>query len=208
MNQHRDSQKRDYQDNNIYFIVTKTFQNFPYFKEPIFCELFIEELKLCKELKKFKLYGFCVIYDHLNLLIHPNNEFNISKIMFSIKKQFSHNANRIMGYNKSLHNEGEQTLVRLRYGGAGANNENELFNNHHKTIDKFHNQFTQKYGQNQTIIPKFKWQKSYYDHIIRNKKDFEYHYNYTVYNFQKHNLPDDWKYTSLNYGELVEGIEL
>ena len=61
------SQKRDFTNNSIYFIVTKTFYNFPYFKEPIFCELLIEELKLCKELKKFKLYGFCIIDDHLNL---------------------------------------------------------------------------------------------------------------------------------------------
>ena len=79
MNQHRDSQKRHYEENSIYFIVTKTFENFPYFKEQIFCDLFIEDLKICKELKKFKLYGFCLIYDHLNLMIHPNNEFNISK---------------------------------------------------------------------------------------------------------------------------------
>ena len=204
--QHRNSQKRYYEENSIYFIVTKTFRNFPYFKEPIFCELLIEELKLCKELKKFKLYGFCIIYDHLNLLIHPNNEFNISKVMFSIKKQFSHNANRIMGYNELLHNEGEQAFVRLRYGGAG--DRDESIDNHHKIIDDFHDQFIKKYGRDQIIIPKFKWQKSFYDHIIRNKKDFEYHYNYAVYNFQKHNLPSDWKYTSLNYRGLVEGIGL
>ena len=39
---HRNSQKRDYTDNNIYFIVTKTHNNFLYFKELIFCELLIE----------------------------------------------------------------------------------------------------------------------------------------------------------------------
>ena len=188
--QHRNSQKRDYQDNNIYFIVTKTFQNFPYFKEPVFCKLFIEELKLCKELKKFKLYGFCVIYDHLNLLIHPNNEFNISKIMKSLKENVSRDISYIIsGYR----NEGDTSTCRLHL---------------RELIYKFHNQFIQKYGQNQIVIPKFKWQKSYYDHIIRNNKDFEYHYNYTIYNFQKHDLPDDWKYTSLNYEDLVDKIEL
>ncbi len=203
---HRNSQKRCYDDNLVYFIVTKTFQNFPYFKEPIFCELLIEELKLCKEVKRFKLYGFCVVYDHLNLIIHPGSEFNISKIMFSIKKQFSHNVNRVIGYNELSHNEGEQTFVRLRYGTV--NDEKKLIDNHNKIVNRFHNQFTQKYGQNQAQFPKFKWQKSYYDHIIRNTKDFEYHYNYAVYNFQKHNLPKDWKYTSLNYNELVDKIDL
>ena len=203
---HRNFQKRDYTDNNIYFIVTKTFQNFSYFKEPIFCELLIEELKLCKKLKEFKLYGFCLIYDHLNLLIHPNDKFNISKIMFSIKKQFSHNVNRIMGYNEFLHNEGEQTFVRLRCEGTG--NENKLINNHYQIVYSSRNRFIKKYGKNQIVIPRFKWQKSYYDHIIRNTKDFENHRHYTVYNFQKHNLPESWKYTSLNYGEVIDEIEL
>ena len=138
MNQHRNSQKRYYEENSIYFIVTKTFQNFPYFKEPIFCELFIEELKLCKELKKFKLYGFCVIYDHLNLLIHPNNEFNISKVMKSLKENVSRDINYIIsGYR----NEGDTSTCRLRL---------------RELINDFHNQFIQKYGKNQIVIPKFK----------------------------------------------------
>ena len=81
----------------------------------------------------------------------------------------------------------------------------ELFN---KKINNFHNQFTQKYGKNQIQIPEFKWQKSYHDHIIRDTKDFENHCHYTVYNFQKHNLPENWKYTSLNYNEMTNGIEL
>ena len=114
MNQHRNSQKRYYEENSIYFIVTKTFQNFPYFKEPIFCELFIEELKLCKELKKFKLYGFCVIYDHLNLLIHPNNEFNISKVMQFLKRHCSRNANYIMGNVIDFEFEGDIGQCRLQ----------------------------------------------------------------------------------------------
>jgi hypothetical protein len=44
--------------------------------------------------------------------------------------------------------------------------------------------------------------------MVRNAKDFENHYYYTVYNFQKHNLPEDWKYTSLNYSEMIDSIEL
>ena len=142
----------------------------------------------------------------MNLIIHPNDEFNISKIMFSIKKQFSHNMNKIMGYIEFPYNEGEQTFVRLRCKGTGS--KSNLINDHYKVIYNFRNQFIQKYGHDQTITPKFKWQKSYHDHIIRNAKDFKNHYNYTIYNFQKHNLPEDWKYTSLNYSNMVDEIEL
>ena len=188
--QHRNSQKRDFMDNNVYFIVTKTFQNFPYFKELIFCELLVEELKLCKEVKKFKLYGFCIIYDHLNLMIHPNNEFNISEIMKSLKENISRDINYII---MNSHNEGDTSTCRLRMQDL---------------IKNYQTKFIQKHGQNQTLIPKFKWQKSFYDHIIRDAKDFKNHHHYTIYNFQKHKLPENWKYTSLNYEELVNGIEL
>lgn len=199
---HRNSQKRIHQENSIYFIVTKTFENFPYFKEQIFCDLFIEDLKICKELKKFKLYGFCLIYDHLNLLIHPNEKFNASKIMQFLKRHISRDINYVIDAN------GEGDIRECRLRGGEYNCFSDIVNLHDKNLKQFKNQFIQKYGKNQIIIPKFKWQKSYHDHIIRDEKDFENHYNYTVYNFQKHNLPNDWKYTSLNYEELVDGIVL
>jgi len=40
---HRNSQKRIYLDNAVYFITFKTYDNYPYFKEQIFCDLFIKE---------------------------------------------------------------------------------------------------------------------------------------------------------------------
>ena len=198
--QHRNSQKRDYQDNNVYFIVTKTFQNFPYFKEHIFCELFIEELKLCKELKKFKLYGFCIIYDHLNLVVHPSSDFNVSKIMQFIKRHFTRDINYITG----TANAGDIRECRLR--GSNYEKYNVFIKKYDEKVEQLKKEYNKKYCQTQ--IPKFKWQKSFHDHVIKNSKDFENHYNYTIYNFQKHNLSENWKYTSLNYSEIIDGIEL
>ena len=187
---HRNSQKRFYGSDKIYFIVTKTFKNYPYFKEPIFCELFIEELKICKQLKQFKLYGFCIIYDHLNLLIQPNEKYNISNVMQAIKKETSRDINRII-----LNNiEGDIPECRLHECRLQARG----------LIAKFQNQFIKKYKNNEW--PEFRWQKSFHDHVIRNKKDFINHYNYTVYNFIKHNLSENWRYTSLNYEELIDEI--
>jgi len=62
---HRNSFKRFYGEGKIYYIVSKTRNNFSYFKETLFCDLFIEELRLCKQLKEFKLYAFSIIYDHI-----------------------------------------------------------------------------------------------------------------------------------------------
>ncbi|MDD3888193.1 MAG: transposase [Patescibacteria group bacterium] len=43
------------------------------------------------------------------------------------------------------------------------------------------------------------WEDNYYDHIIRDEKDFEKHFNYIHNNPVKHGLasnPEDWKWSS------------
>lgn len=186
---HRNSQKRYYEPGKSYFTVAKTFQNFPYFKEPIFCDLFIEELKLCKQLKQFNLFAFCLVYDHLNLLVQPNDKFNISQLMKSLKENISRDINYVIF--SYLNNEGDTSTCRLQI---------------RELIIDFRDKFIQKYGPNQNVFPKFKWQKSFRDHIIHNEKDFQNHYHYTVYNFQKHGLSDNWQYTSLNYKKIIDSI--
>lgn len=185
---HRNSPRRYYEPNTVYFTVTKNFKNIPYFKESIFCTLLIEELKLCKNLKNFKLFGFSLIYDHLNLLIQPNNNFNILKIMKLLKENVSRDINYIIENNRL---KGDTSTCRLHA---------------RKFIKNLQKRFIKKYGPNQCKIPKFKWQKSFHDHSIRNQRDLENHYIYTVYNYQKHNLSKSWKYISLNYEGLVDGI--
>jgi len=47
-------------------------------------------------------------------------------------------------------------------------------------------------------IPKFKWQKSYRDHIVRDESDLRNHQRYVWYNPVKHGLcirPEDYKWT-------------
>ncbi len=180
--------QRFFDKDYIYFVTGKTYQNFPYFKEEIFCDLWIEELRICKDLKQFKLLAFCLNYDHFHLLLQPGEEFNISQVMQCLKCYFSQDANKIIGYNPIV---AESSSSRLQVGGA---------------IKKGREQFIKKYGTNQKQFSKFKWQPSFHDRVMRNEKDLENHFNYTAYNFQKHELPDNWKYTSLNFPELVDNI--
>jgi REP element-mobilizing transposase RayT len=192
---HRDSQKRIYQPGAAYYVVGKTQDNFPYFKETIFCEVFLENLKISKKLKDFKLYGFSLIYDHFNLLIKPGDKFNYSKILQALKKNVSQDINKILG----MYPEGANSNSRLR----GVD------------ITIYKQNFIAKYGDNKNIFPQFKWQKSFHDHIIRfhynhlkKQKDWDNHYDYTVYNHLKHGLPENWQYTSLSYPELIDYLEI
>jgi REP element-mobilizing transposase RayT len=78
---HQNSQKRIYFDDAIYFVTICIKDRFPLFEEKIFCELFIEELRLAKLIKQFQLFGFVVLRDHVHLLIKPSDKYNISKII-------------------------------------------------------------------------------------------------------------------------------
>ncbi len=187
---YRNSQKRIYEDGFVYFVTSKTKDSFPFFQEEIFCDLWIEELKLCKELKKFELYAFCLLPNHFHLLLKPNDKNNISEIMRSLKTNFSRNINRVISREK-IH------LPRK------ARSRDLAFVVHEQCLQKLQIQFHKKY-ENSFPFSEFKWQSSFHDHIIRNEKDLENHFNYTTYNFQKHGLPDNWKYTSLRFENLID----
>jgi len=187
MQWHRNSQKRFYESGHTYFVVSKTYNNYPYFKEKIFCDLFIEELKLCKNLKKFRLYGFCIVYDHINLLLQPSDEFNISKVMKSLKENVSRDINYIMN---GIFYEGDTSTCRFQL---------------RESFKYYQNLFFKKY-QNHNPLPAFHWQKSYYDHVIRNGRDFENHWNYTSYNYLKHKMNSDWSYATENFWELIDEL--
>ena len=78
----------------------------------------------------------------------------------------------------------------------------KYFDNHFEKIQKLQQKLIKKYDNCCYKISQFKWQKSFHDNIIRDEKDFENYFNYTINNFLKHDLPKIWKYTSLNFLEL------
>jgi REP element-mobilizing transposase RayT len=204
MKKHRNSQKRIVFEDAIYFITSKTYNNYPYFREQIFCDLFVENLKLCKRLKGFLLYGWVLNFDHFHLLVQPDDDFNISKIMQFLKRNFSRDINYIMDFNKyDRHSEGGNHDSRLQGG---------LFEYFQPIIDKYDQQlnllkseFQQKYPNGHSF-PKFQWQDSYYDHYIRNYNEFNDFLDYIDYNPEKHGLPDDWIYIYSNpkYDDLSD----
>ncbi|MBN2096033.1 transposase [Candidatus Peregrinibacteria bacterium] len=207
---HRDSQKRIYFKDVCYFITCKTEGNVSFFRERIFADLFVENLRLCKRLKGFFLFGWVLVYDHFHLLVQPDDEFNISEVMFSIKKQFSHNINIIFDFNKPyIPHEGAQSIARLREKWGNKKYENgsliKITKQFDRYIQKLKNRFHQKYPTDHPFPP-FQWQKSFHDHIIRNDHDFDYHMEYIQYNPVKHGLPNGWPYVFTNpeYEDLLE----
>ncbi len=174
---HRNSQKRYYIKNAIYFIITNTFKGYPYFENDILCELLVYEIEICKQLQKFKIHGYKINPEHIHILVQPNHEYNYSTIIRSLKTNFSRDANRVLGYNNS-------SIM------PKARSRNLAFDNVHEIFHKCQNQFISQVGKNHNIPP-FKWQSSFYDHIIRNEFDYLNHLKYIEKQWIKHNLKED-----------------
>ncbi|NQU77664.1 transposase [Candidatus Falkowbacteria bacterium] len=193
MKLHRNSQKRFIEDIETYFITTTTKRRFPFFKEEIFCELFIDNLRLCKEMKKFTLYGFSILYDYVHLLIEPGEEFNISRIMQFLKRHFSRDMNCL------LTNEGGLRESRLQGGGYKVFS--EIVQNHDNKLKNLKNKFLKKYSSANNPSPKFMWQESFYDHVIRGNQDFSNHREYIFNNCCKHRIwgnPEAYRWSDAN----------
>ncbi|QQR83925.1 transposase [Candidatus Peregrinibacteria bacterium] len=190
--ENRNSQKRIYDPEGVYFITAVTKNRFPFFENEIFCELFVENLRICKQLKSFELYAWVIMHDHIHLLIKPGTKYNYSKVMQFLKRNISRNINFIM--NENPHDElstreGANDHSRLRLPG-----QKDLLN---KFIDKkmvLKSQFLQKPKHETIAVPRFEWQKSFHDHLIRDEKDLEHHFEYIMQNPIDAEYPKNWPY--------------
>ena len=199
MKLHRNSQKRYYINNAVYFITTTTYDRYPYFEINELCELFIHDLSICQKLKRFEILGYKINPEHIHLLIQPCKQFNYSDIMNSIKKNVTRDINYVLDF------ENDYSL-KARFANLAFGNGNEIgyenknvhdninFANHIRIIETLKSKFIHKYNKNHNI-PKFQWQSSFYDHIIRNEFDYHNHLQYIENQWIKHDLKENkWCY--------------
>jgi REP element-mobilizing transposase RayT len=170
MKKHRHMPMRIYVPGALYAITTITFNRYPYFKNGLLCHLFIQQLNICALTHHVAVYALKINPDHVHMIIYPHGDVNYSQFMFSLKKHFSHNANKIMGYNITI----IKTPDLIQY-------------NHSLNIQLLSNLFiytnAEKHG-----IPKFKWQHSFYLHRITDDLDFINQLEYIKNQWIKHDL--------------------
>ncbi|MFC1596190.1 transposase [Candidatus Margulisiibacteriota bacterium] len=186
MKKHKDSQCRYYKKNGYYFITVCTYAKYAYFDNDVLCELFVEEMNICKRLKSFDILGYKINPDHVHLMLSTPGECNYSEIMRSLKTNFARNANRIMGYNRITMEPERESCMKARSRDLA------FIDEHMDNVYTMHRTFIENHG-NYHQIPKFKWQKSFHDHVIRvmNPHDYQNHIKYIRNQWLKHNLPEN-----------------
>ena len=183
---HRNSQKRIYVKNGIYFITTNTHNGYPYFKNDVFCDLFVETLNFCRELKKFDIFGYKINPNHIHLLIQPLG-VNFSDIIGSLKRNVSRNINCLIEGRDFVNTKGDDSNRRLLYGDGGVFVEAN-FQSHLDKLEKFRTEFLKNYKNYQS---QFKWQKSFHFHVVNGHNDLRNHLSYIERQWIKHGLPEN-----------------
>jgi putative transposase len=145
--------RRLYVPEAIYFITSNVQDRRPYFANAENVLLLRQTMREVKEFHPFQMRAYAFMPDHIHLLIYLFAATNISKLMQSVKRNFTRS-------------------------------------------------YKDKWGIDGAV--KF-WQRSFYDHVIRDERDYLNHVHYIHYNPVKHGYvsrPEEYPHTS--YHEYVK----
>jgi len=81
--------RRYYLPNRIVFITQVVHNRDPIFANEIYVALLREKLRIVKSLHPFAMLGYVFLPDHFHLLIKPTGASNFSRIMHSLKSNFT-----------------------------------------------------------------------------------------------------------------------
>jgi putative transposase len=175
-------------ENYCHFVTSKTCGNSRIFSDGKVADLLIQTIYEVREKLRFKLIGFVVMPDHIHLMVVPDKKNTISDVMRHIKGRFWRRWNLLgrgmnsPGYGVPFHRTGNSSLP-----GPGDIN---------------------RAGNSSPPKPKV-WQQSFYDHVIRNRKEFDQRLDYLYNNPVKAGLvekPEDHEYSSAS-GKCETGLD-
>ena len=86
--------KRYYVENAAYFLTTVTKDRLEIFENPKYCKILLVTIEYFKLILDYRLYGFCIMPEHLHLIIHPFGKYSFSYIMQMIKGSFARKLNK------------------------------------------------------------------------------------------------------------------
>lgn len=174
---------------DIHFVTFRTFNNKKYFKDEKCCELFLDNLDFYRDKFKLKIYAYCIMPDHVHLLIYFEDEkLTISKIMHGIKGR---SAQLISKY--ILTNVGSQSFYALA-GEKFKQGIKALFTRRKVAVNYISTRDCLKI-----------WQSDFYDFNIYSDKKFQEKLYYLHMNPLKSGLVKDislYKYCSWQNYEL------
>jgi putative transposase len=116
--------KRYHEKNIPYFVTTVTKDRKLLFHDLRWCRILLVTIEYHKTVFDYNVYGYCLMPDHLHLILRPIGSFSISFIMKMIKGSFARRMNKLRGrtgsqwqrkfYDEAIRSE-KQLLQQLDY---------------------------------------------------------------------------------------------
>lgn len=89
--------KRHFEDGYPYLITTVTHKREPIFSVERNCKIFLVALEFFKLTLDYKIFAYCLMPDHLHIILQPAGKYDLSYIMRMIKGNFARKFNLMHG---------------------------------------------------------------------------------------------------------------
>lgn len=157
--------------NAAYMLTICTNYRYPFFKEDIFCNIFLDILSDFQEKKSYNVIGYKINPEHIHIILKPFGEYNISQIMQSVKRISSCNINQLIFFGRK-----ENKYENLEWTPA---------------LIQYRKQFLRKYNYEPNNYPVFKWLKSFDDGLIKETSHLMNSRKYLKKQMSKHSLKEN-----------------
>ncbi len=87
--------KRHFEPGYSYFVTTIMQERRPIFADEKMCRILLATVEYFKLILDYKIYAYCIMPDHLHLILHPCGKYELSYIMQMIKGSFVRKFNKM-----------------------------------------------------------------------------------------------------------------
>ena len=87
--------RRYFEPNAAYFVTTVTKDRRPIFCNAHYCRIMLVTIQYYKVVFDFRVLGYCLMPDHVHLIIRPSARFGLSYVMQMIKGSFVNKFNKL-----------------------------------------------------------------------------------------------------------------
>ena len=94
--------RRYFEDDMAYFVTTATKNRQNIFLNSKMCRILLVTIEYYKTIFDYKVHGYCLMPDHLHLILTPTSKYNLSVIMKMIKGTFARKVNKLTNHSGSL----------------------------------------------------------------------------------------------------------
>jgi len=110
--------RRYFEDSYAYFITTKTHNNLSIFNNEKNCKILLVALEFFKLVLDYKIFAYCLMPDHLHIILQTTGSYNFSYVMKMIKGNFARKYNKTNSkegkvWQKTFYDEGIRNVAML-----------------------------------------------------------------------------------------------